>query len=236
MRRILALVLLAYAGILFAAREFVPGTDVAVFNTGTFSLAATRSFFAWCYFDAIPASNGSTIFWLRHEASSRVTVMVVNTTGDLIQVNHARNTPTGVWRNTVSPPTGQWVAIGMTYDGSSTSNDPIIYVDGVDQGALTEATTPVGTLDTSGFSLRIGNEPSSGWDMDGAIMHAAIYERILTPGEMGMLAKGLNPARLRPKFYAQLVGRHSPELDWFTGATGTLTGTTFRDGEPRVFR
>lgn len=86
----------------------------------------------------------------------------------------------GRWEFT-RPSTNVWVHIVVAYDSSSTSNDPKIYMNGVDQG-LTEQSTPAGSLVNNSDMYIIGNRTPSvqdrGWD--GGIANFLIYDRLLS--------------------------------------------------------
>jgi len=105
------------------------------------------------------------------------------------------HTSGGVWiTNSNVPALGAWSHIVITYDQSSTSNDPIIYVDGVSV-AVTEFDTPTGTpLNQYGSVLDIGNSssfssPYSGC-LNGKIYDMRIYNRILTANDVNRLYQG----------------------------------------------
>lgn len=73
------------------------------------------------------------------------------------------------WRHDTSgefPANDVWFKLDMTYDGSSTSNDPLLYVDGVATTALGENITPSGTMDTGADSYTVGAriDSSNPWD------------------------------------------------------------------------
>lgn len=92
------------------------------------------------------------------------------------------STDGGAW-SVAKPSTGAWVHYVVTFDGSSTSNDPLIYKNGV-ADTVTERVAPSGTLRNSRTDLTIGSEAGGGQWWDGKIAQLAKYNRILTSGEV----------------------------------------------------
>lgn len=105
--------------------------------------------------------------------------------------------------NVMSSLLNQWVNIMVTYDGSSTSNDPVIYIDNSAQ-TLTETTAPSGTRSDNAIApLNIGNRYFAG-DLaairryDGKIKIVRIYDHIFSSLERTfiMLANNDDPGLL----------------------------------------
>jgi len=113
------------------------------------------------------------------------------------------STDDGDWRTDSAVTTGDvWVHIAITYDGSSTSNDPVIYVNG-ERVAITELTTPVGTRVAWSGSPTLGYNKSSGFE--GYVSDAAFYNNILLPvqvsaiygnGTLDLINSGPSPENL----------------------------------------
>ena len=121
--------------------------------------------------------------------------------------------------------TGSWQHICITYDGGSTDNDPIVYIDGVSVTA-TETTAPSGTFLTAITRTEVGNSAASDRTFNGRIAELAVWSRILTAGE----AKGLS-VRFSPLFYSRglisyypLSGNASPEVDQISKRDLDVTG------------
>lgn len=140
----------------------------------------------------------------------------------------------GAW-SVSKPSTGSWQNYVVTFDGSSTSNDPIIYKDGVSQ-SVTERVGPSGTLRSSRTDLTIGSEVSSGQYWDGGIAEIAKWNRVLTAGEAAALGKGFAPAFFKNGLllYLPLIGRISNEPDLRFGVTGSVDGGVTAIGHPRI--
>ena len=103
-----------------------------------------------------------------------------------LQFNVRFSTTDGAWQmNNNSVPINQWSHFVLTYNGSSTSNNPIIYINSSSE-ALTEVSTPVGNLkDDTSEDIYIGTEdgsPANGFE--GLIDEIRIYDKILSADEV----------------------------------------------------
>lgn len=105
------------------------------------------------------------------------------TTGKFGLVAHF-STTNGIWLTTSATLTAGAVNhIVITYDGSATINDPIIYLNGASV-AITEVSTPAGTYRTgTNTDVYIGST-ASGANLDGKTLAALEYNRILSPAEV----------------------------------------------------
>ncbi len=92
---------------------------------------------------------------------------------------------TGVWytdANTI--PLNQWTHIAVSYDGSSSSNDPIIYINGTPANLTIDA--PSGTIGMDTGSVIIGGGAAN---FDGVIDEVRVYNRVLGASEIAGLAR-----------------------------------------------
>ena len=132
---------------------------------------------------------------------------------------------------------GTQYQLGVTYDASSTANDPALYVDGVSQG-VTERQTPSGTRGSDAAnSLIVGWAGTGAFRCDGPLAEGGIWDVILTADEMNALGDGYSPLLIRPTslvFYPPLIGNYSPEIDVVGGNLGTVTGAV-KATHPRVY-
>jgi len=109
---------------------------------------------------------------------------------------------------------GTWITVtGSRND----TDDPILYIDGVDQAPLTEIIHDAGpVMDETGNNFVIGNAKSSLADytypLCGYIKNVRVYNVILTPAEVADLAAGANITR-GLVFLAPNV--RTKELDYF---------------------
>ncbi len=109
-----------------------------------------------------------------------------------------RNTTDGQWVTTNANLTGslsadRWLHICVTYDGSSTANDPKIYITG-SSVVLTEESTPAGAMDNDrNVRFIVGNAAFSGsieWSYhpDFVWKNARVYNRELSASEVATLS------------------------------------------------
>ena len=82
-----------------------------------------------------------------------------------------------------------WQHIAIAYDASSTSNDPVIYLDG-NPLLVTEVDTPSGTiLSDASINLRLGNHAGgTSHTFEGKIDDARIYDRMMDDSEIAAIA------------------------------------------------
>ena len=153
---------------------------------------SNRTFSAWIYVDSFSAGSLRVIMY---NASTIAGARIYLSDTKLV-FSDPFTTSGGVWvqtnANTFSA--GAWHNIVVTYNRTSTANDPILYLDGV-VSALTESTSPVGTaMDETGARLQIGNtNDTSGTYVacfDGKIFDPRVHNVILTPAEVTTLYNG----------------------------------------------
>lgn len=167
------------------------GTDDYVSFTSTDATLITIA--AWVYSDAQGESTfprilempGCFLYFRRGGATANDN-NVLSFTSD-----RATN---GDWRtpdNSISD--GQWYHVAVTYDSSSTANNPVLYINGVSQ-TVTEFLTPSGAQISTAGTGYIGNRSATDRSWDGRIDDFRIYSRILGAAEILRLAQGLQPA------------------------------------------
>jgi hypothetical protein len=158
---------------------------------------------------------------------------VVATSTYTFEAGHS--TTSGQWSIT-APSSSVWNTILVLYDGSSPSNNPLIYVNG-SSVTVTSVVTPVGTLSSSSNPWTIGNSGDGDRGWNGRLAEVAVWDRILTADEAAAHGKGFAPSMF-PRglvLYYPLDGRTSPERDFGmgSGSSGTLTGTAYQ-AHPRI--
>jgi len=103
----------------------------------------------------------------------------------------AWSTASGDWLTAVDViKTLQWQHIVVVYDATSTTNDPVIYVDGVSISLTEAGTGPAGTYSTfAGSECAIGNLAQGGIDrgFDGFIAQVAVWNQLLPEDEVKAL-------------------------------------------------
>jgi len=79
--------------------------------------------------------------------------------------------------------TGQWYHVAVTYDYSSTANDPVLYIDGVSVN-VNETEKPAGSRASDTADIWIGNHQHFNQYLDGILDDVRIYSRALTEPEI----------------------------------------------------
>ena len=137
----------------------------------------------------------------------------------------------GIWDIT-RPGTGAWVHIGVSYDGSSTSNAPVVYFNGSSQ-TVNLVTAPTGALETVADRYIVGNRLiDSGRVWDGSLAEFAVWDATLPAEDFAALSNGLCPLLLRPTTLVEYIPMLGPTNSYIAGAT-TLVGTAVQP-HPRM--
>jgi hypothetical protein len=96
------------------------------------------------------------------------------------------STTDGSWTSDTLINTTGVYHIAVTYDGSSSSNDPIFYINGV-QSTVTEVTTPVGTLGSdAAVNLMMGETGPLSSDYNGHIENALYHNTIYNAADINI--------------------------------------------------
>lgn len=202
------------------ARTFT-GTDTAN-SAADYTLPTAISMTAWCYG---PTSAG-TVPRIVQIGSNDVLFGREESTG---QIRFERRWSGGICTWLVNPAGfdgGAWQHVAVTYDGSDVNNDPVVYQDGVDAGAVSGGPAS-GTLFTSATtSIQVGNRTDGARPFLGTLAHVAIYNVVLTASEVrDAMRHGYTPRGLQ--HYYPLWGVATTETDEGGGLRGlTLTGST----------
>ncbi len=202
----------------FGATFGTASTDRIVSNLTGHS--TVRSYAAWVYLRSAAAA-GRVVD--KRESTTQTELVSFNSANNAYQFIAARSTTAGNWRTNTAPTTGVWQHLVVTYDNTSVSNDPVIYIDGT-SSAITESSTPSGTITTSSEKFVIGNRGSA-WDrgFDGYISEIAIWDRIITQSEVDILAAGFRPTFLHDSLvmYEPLIRE---AIDYIDNASQSVTG------------
>lgn len=145
----------------------------------------------------------------------------------------------GQWRTTSDLTTNQ-THIAITYNGSSTSNTPVFYINNVVDTTVA-VTSPTGSYATGANSnLNIGRGFSNTTSFDGLITGIVIYNRILSAAEIAdaynsrlaipnynglVFAPNLCGAAGLQTFDGATLGSTNYLKDMVSGATGTPNGS-----------
>jgi len=138
----------------------------------------------------------------------------------------------GAW--SIAYPDTAWHHHLITYDATSTANNPLWYLDGASQ-SVTERITPSGTLATDNNEFNIGSSTTRSLTWDGSIAEFAIWNRILTPGEAKGLGAGFSPVYYPNGlvFYCPIFGNNSPEPELMKGTGAVVLGAA-KVAHPRI--
>lgn len=149
------------------------------------------------------------------------------------------NATPGDWRgtNTNTFMAGDWHHIAVTYNAWSSTDDPIIYIDGASIG-VTEFGTPSGTLNSEfGAEVVLGNWHTATQNyttpFDGFLKDVRIYNRILTAAEVTTLYNAGTPDVSLVTDGLVFQGPSAPiNVGLWTGAEAwdiVTIGTTYHD-------
>ncbi len=167
--------------------------DVRFASAGA-SLGATKTICAWIKPRSYGLSASDSTIMTRDDGVDAVWSLQLADDDSGIQTYYFSQTFTvlkGIWRAQAGAITlNVWQHACMTYDGSSTTNVPVVYINATPQ-TVTTFSIPSGTRnDEGGASIQhIGNYsdafPNSSFD--GALDEVRIYNRILTSAEVKRL-------------------------------------------------
>jgi len=127
----------------------------------------------------------------------------------------------------------EWIHIAVSYDNSSTSNNPTIYINGVSV-AVTEVTSPSGTYESDASdNLNIGGEAGS-FTTDGAISSIALHQTVLDAQTISQMAKSRFTPMRDNRFSVVDFDGTDDRIDCgqidVSGQSITLSAWFFRDG------
>jgi hypothetical protein len=113
-------------------------------------------------------------------------IFLSDDTGSAAKLNFFQyfTTTDGRWRTVSAVITyGTRYTLGVTYDSSSTANNPVITLDGV-VVSITEVFTPAGTADDdTAQAFKVGNTLATGQSFDGSVYGVSLYSSAKTTEE-----------------------------------------------------
>jgi len=212
------------------------GTDY-ITSAASFSVPSRISISFWTYLHGAGTFSFGNIFEAKNTAAQDFLVSLNGSaTGWRMFAPWSTTVGTFTWTSGVS--TGAWQHIAITYDGTSTSNKPTVYVNG-SSVSVSVSSTPVGTYGMTVSNFRIGKTDDNSVQYDGNIAELAFWNTLLTASEASALARGMAPLFMRPaglSYYWPLLGVGSGEPDWGPAhAAQTLTGTKLQSHAPVTF-
>jgi hypothetical protein len=222
----------------FASRGYdsLGTTSTSVINvTDSDTLTTGVSLGFWAWQKSVGGSSQGMIF----STSTGATAFALRLNGSPTSwiVDFPWSSTNGRWLFTGPGNANAWHHYLITYNGSSTSNIPTVYLDGSPL-SVTTTQAPVGTFGGTFSNTTIGNVTGSGalaWD--GSISQFSIWkDTVLSANEAMALSKGASPCKIRPAsltLYAPLFGAGSGEPDWGVHHHAlTVVGTAFQTDPP----
>src|ERR1700733_8758812 len=201
------------------------------------TVGTTISQAAWIWINGGGGSNFGVVGGITPTGCSGATNgWVTNMDGgtSIMEVRRTWSGGGGVWTWS-APATGGWHHWAITYDGSSISILPTVYIDG---GSVSVSVHTA----VSGFLAKITAQPLIGgcngsFTFDGKLAEEVFWNNtILTQAEVTALAKGASPLKVRPEsltFYVPMFGNTSSEVDWSPNHYAvTVTGTAHQNHAP----
>lgn len=133
------------------------------------------------------------------------------------------------------PGAGQWIHVCRVHDASSTSNTPIVYVNG-SPVVVTNIVPALGTFNPQTGPVYVGNRQDGIRNFDGMLAHFAIWQgSLLTQADALSMTAGISPIFIRPEtlgIYLPLDGVNNQEFDYVNTLTSSITGTRVGRSNP----
>lgn len=206
-----------------ATTSIVNVSSIAAQNDLT---AQTISF--WTFPISLGENNAGRIFSKGTGLSSRIRVLCEAIGTGRWQL-FAQWTASGGWvASGNSIQFGKWQHVVITYDASSSSNDPLFYINGT-AVSVTETNTPSGSLQSDTTDLVIGNDTTTARTFSGFIDEVMYFNRIITPTEVSDLYYKNTISNSGLVGYWKFdEGSGSSAIDSSTSATnGTIANATY---------
>ena len=117
----------------------------------------------------IDTQSGGVLFFCSGESSGNARLQFI----------HFFDGADGSWQtSSLNLPIGAWSNVVLTYNASDVNNDPVIYVNASSK-AITENTTPTGTVNADNSDKIIGNQNGNGRAFDGYISECGMWKTVL---------------------------------------------------------
>jgi hypothetical protein len=185
-------------------------------------MGVARSHGIWTYRTGAGGSNLGRMFDKNNQL-----LLFNEETNNRYQFLHAWSGNAGANWTFDRPAANEWHHIVVTYDTGSTTNDPVVYVDGASV-TVTERSGPIGTPTTNAAIYAIGNRDTDNLrNWAGRLAEFVVYDRILTATEAMHLYLG-GPHRLGHQWatYIPMLGLEAePEWSGQALVRPTVTGT-----------
>ncbi len=136
---------------------------------------------------------------------------------------------------------GAWHAIVASWPGGNVA--PTCYCCALGSsivqlsGTAVDGTGPLLQTDETATLRVAARDPLDATFFSGLIAEAAIWNRVLSSGEIAAIGRGFSPAMF-PRgrvFYCPIDGRTSPERNFSGSTNGTVTGAAYADHPPVLY-
>lgn len=195
------------------ARDFVAGSTQ--YLRGSSTPITAYPFTMACWFQVADVTNAYCLMGIFDDASANnrwYLEVAGNIANDPFRATTKQTTTTAATANGVTANT--WHHGCGVYSGTNLREAWLNGTKGTDDLG---SQTPTGV---DRVSVGIGDSSSQFQALSGKVAHAAIWSVVLSASEIGALAAGLNPLRVRPESlvgYWPIWGLHSPEIDLSSG-------------------
>ena len=206
----------------------------SIITTPALTLGTSVTCVAWVKPSGAGEGNKGTIFAQGTSAEGRLKWQFDSSGTTKLRLLCNRVTTDGEWAFGSALSTTAWSHVAVTYDGSSTTNDPVAYLNGVSV-TVTETSTPNGAMDADAVAGYVGNNSASSHTWNGLLSHVMVFTSLLTANEIALLY-ALGP-RAKPSayFYYPLWESVITAGDFSgNGRTGTPANVTVSAEEPPV--
>lgn len=197
------------------------GTNDLVIATKNPSITTNR-LTVWAWIKPAVTTRGDLVtIWTNGIAGSQFNLLYGLTTGkpQFFISTGAANANSGVGATAMTA--GRWYCVAGTYDGANIR----VYLD----GQLQATTASAVTLNTTSLTaLRIGNNSVGDGTYQGQVGSAGVADRVLSAGEILLLAQDASPMTLRPKRRVWVQVDAGSDMTgtaaWTWGQSGVLVG------------
>ncbi|USN88456.1 MAG: hypothetical protein H6780_03095 [Candidatus Nomurabacteria bacterium] len=137
----------------------------------------------------------TVVMWIRPTGTQSVGTLftkdfsspLLSMSGGSLMVRASFSTMDGWWISEVSPQNDVWQQVAVTYDRSSTTNDPVMYING-ESVMVSEVLGPSGSyVSNAANTAHIGGWLGTSVTFNGGIDDVRVYNRILSPDEIAQL-------------------------------------------------
>lgn len=173
----------------------------------TYTSPTVLSFAGW-YNRRGATGSGTDAIWDKTGSAVTEQQLSYRQTASNIRLTIKFSTTAGAW--TISDAdalaSGRWNHIVVVYDGGSTANVPVIYINGRSV-TVTTLTAPVGTVSVSSGVMTIGNRSTGSNSFDGILGDQAFWHnKLLTAAEAVALYQGADPRNIqRPYLFEHII-------------------------------